>query len=191
VLSGLKEIGSGGARVPGSNGMEMLTTHIPYGGEDTMAIDNERGSAVAIVLMFLGVLSLVGAGLILQTRLDVQFTRASESASSMIALADGASSKAVKNMPANPPMEASGADPIASEVTDTKVVQGSGQYQYRHVYVAKAPSGAIKGFEVSGGGYGGGGYYPAYWLTEGYGWQLSRPDKKKQVRIPTLQAHKE
>ena len=111
----------------------------------------KEGAAVAIVLMFLGVLSLVGAGLILQTRLDVQFTRASESASSMIALADGASSKAVKNMPANPPMEASGADPIASEVTETKVVQGSGQYQYRHVYVAKAPSGAIKGFEVRRG----------------------------------------
>lgn len=156
-----------------------------------MAVGNDRGSAVVIVLMFLGVLSLVGAGLLLQTKLDIQFTRASESASSMLALADGASSKAIKNMPANPPMEASGIDPVASETSETLVLERSGQYQYRHVYVSKAPSGSIKGFEVSGGGYGGGGYYPAYWVTEGYGWQLTRPDKKKQVRIPTLQAHKE
>ena len=156
-----------------------------------MVHDNERGSAVAIVLMFLGVLSLIGAGLMLQTRMDVQFTRASESSSSMISMADGAANKAIKNMPANPPLAAGGADPIISDTADEQEVRKSGHYQYRHVYVAKAPSGAIKGFEASGGGYGGGGYYPAYWISEGYGWQYSRPDKKKQVRIPVLQAHKE
>lgn len=156
-----------------------------------MAHENERGSAVAIVLMFLGVLSLVGAGLMLQTRLDVQFTRASESSSSMISMADGAANKGIKNMPSNPPMAAGGNDPIVSSTDDEKLVSRAGNYQYRHVYVSKAPSGAIKGFEASGGGYGGGGYYPAYWLAEGYGWQNSRPDKKKQVRIPVLQAHKE
>lgn len=155
-----------------------------------MAIYNDRGSAVAIVLMFLGVLSLVGAGLMLQTKLDVMFTRATESSTSMVGLADGAANKAVMNMPASPPSEYTG---IPKPITpgEDQEVQRAGHYKFGQIFVAKAPSGALDGFEISGSGYGGGGYYPAYWLAEGFGWKFVRPDKKKMVQIPILRAHKE
>ncbi len=155
-----------------------------------MTVRNEKGSAVAIVLMFLGVLSLVGAGLMLQTRLDVMFTRAVESSTSMVGLADGAANKAVKNMPSTPPANI-GADPVVGSTGTEQEVQRAGHYQLRQIFVAKAPSGALDGFEISAGGYGGGGYYPAYWLAEGYGWKNAHPEKKKMVHIPILKAHKE
>jgi len=140
--------------------------------------------------MFLGVLSLVGAGLMLQTKLDVMFTRATESSTSMIGLADGAANKAVMTMPATPPQNI-GTEPVVSGTGDAQEVQRAGYYQFDQVFMAKAPSGALDGFEISGGGYGGGGYYAAYWLAEGYGWKFVRPDKRKMVHIPVLKAHKE
>ncbi|MDQ7784214.1 MAG: hypothetical protein RDU20_15120 [Desulfomonilaceae bacterium] len=155
-----------------------------------MAINNDKGSAVAIVLMFLGVLSLVGAGLMLQTKLDVMFTRATESSTSMIGLADGAANKAVMTMPSSPPASI-GTDPVVTGTADEQEVQRMGHYQRRQIFVGKAPSGALDGFEISGSGYGGGGYYPAYWLAEGFGWKFAHPDKKKMVQIPILKAHKE
>ena len=155
-----------------------------------LTIANDRGSAVAIVLMFLGVLSLVGAGLMLQTKLDVMFTRATEGSTSMTGLADGAANKAVMTMPSSPSANI-GEDPVVSGTGTEQEVQRAGYYQLRQIFVAKAPSGALDGFEISGSGYGGGGYYPAYWLAEGYGWKFVRPDKKKMVQIPILKAHKE
>jgi hypothetical protein len=155
-----------------------------------VAINNDKGSAVAIVLMFLGVLSLVGAGLMLQSKLDVMFTRATESSTSMIGLADGAANKAVMTMPATPPASI-GTEPVVSGTGDETEVQRAGHYQFGQIFVAKAPAGALDGFEISGSGYGGGGYYPAYWLAEGFGWKYSRPDKRKMVQIPILKAHKE
>lgn len=155
-----------------------------------MAIRNDKGSAVAIVLLFLGVLSLVGAGLMLQTKLDVMFTRATESSTSMVGLADGAANKAVVNMPASPPSGYRG-KPEPIPPADEKEVQRAGHYQFDQIFMAKAPAAALDGFEISGGGYGGGGYYPAYWLSEGFGWKYSHPDKKKMVHIPVLKAHKE
>jgi len=60
-------------------------------------IDN-RGSAVAIVMMILGVVSLIGVALLTQSNLDVQFTSSLKSYDRMFGLADGASAIAYQDL---------------------------------------------------------------------------------------------
>ena len=50
---------------------------------------NERGSAIVLVLLLLGILGLLGAGLLVQTRYDIKLTRAQGSYDKMLNLADG------------------------------------------------------------------------------------------------------
>jgi hypothetical protein len=57
-------------------------------------MDNNRGSAIALVLMILAVVSLIGVGLISLSRMDVKFTAALKSYDKMFNLADGASTRA-------------------------------------------------------------------------------------------------
>ncbi len=53
-------------------------------------MNTQKGSAVVMVLLILGILSLLGAGLMVQTRYDVRFNRAQGSYAKMLNLADGA-----------------------------------------------------------------------------------------------------
>lgn len=55
---------------------------------------NEKGSAIALVLLVLGVVSLVGAGLLLQTRYDTKFTQAQKNYERTFGMADTAASYA-------------------------------------------------------------------------------------------------
>jgi Tfp pilus assembly protein PilX len=52
---------------------------------------SEKGSAVALVLLVLGVISLIGVAALLQSRLDLRFATALQSYDKMFNLADGAS----------------------------------------------------------------------------------------------------
>jgi hypothetical protein len=61
-------------------------------------MNNNRGSAVAIVLMVLAVISLLGVGLLTQSRLDVRLTSAIKSYDKMFSLADGASAIAFNDI---------------------------------------------------------------------------------------------
>ena len=50
---------------------------------------SEKGSAVALVLLVLGVISLIGVAALLQSRLDLRFATALQSYDKMFNLADG------------------------------------------------------------------------------------------------------
>jgi hypothetical protein len=59
---------------------------------------NDEGSAVAIVLMVLGVVSLLGVGLLTQSRIDVKFVTSFKSHNTAFNLADGAASIALTRL---------------------------------------------------------------------------------------------
>lgn len=59
---------------------------------------NEKGSAVAIVMLVLGVASLVAVALLTQARLDVQLSSSVKSYDKMFALADGAATIAFSDL---------------------------------------------------------------------------------------------
>jgi len=56
---------------------------------------NERGNAVAIVLLVLAVVSLIGVGLLTQSRIDLKFATSYKSHTTAVNLADGAASMAL------------------------------------------------------------------------------------------------
>ncbi len=60
-------------------------------------MNTNQGSAVAIVLMILAVVSLIGIGLLTQSRMDVQLTSAIRSQDKLFNLADGAASIAFQD----------------------------------------------------------------------------------------------
>jgi hypothetical protein len=60
---------------------------------------NDRGNAVAIVLLVLAVTSLIGVGMLTQSRIDVKFATSHKSHSTAFNLADGAASLALVAVP--------------------------------------------------------------------------------------------
>ncbi len=61
----------------------------------SLSAPNERGNAVAIVLMVLAVVSLLGVGLLTQSRIDMKFVNSFKSHNTAFNLADGAASLAL------------------------------------------------------------------------------------------------
>ncbi|MGB6063397.1 MAG: hypothetical protein WBG50_01225 [Desulfomonilaceae bacterium] len=57
-------------------------------------MNNDRGNAVAIVLLVLAVVSLIGAGMLTQSKIDLKFATSYKSHSTAFNLADGAASLA-------------------------------------------------------------------------------------------------
>jgi len=57
--------------------------------------NNDKGNAVAIVLMVLAVVSLLGVGLLTQSRIDIKFVTSFKSHNTAFNLADGAASMAL------------------------------------------------------------------------------------------------
>lgn len=64
-------------------------------------MNNDRGSAVVIVLMILGVTSLMGAALITQSKMDMQFSSSVRSYENTFAKADGAAALALSYLNQN------------------------------------------------------------------------------------------
>jgi|GEM_PF-2689421 hypothetical protein len=61
--------------------------------------NNDRGNAVAIVLLVLAVTSLIGVGMLTQSRIDVKFATSHKSHATAFNLADGAASLALVAVP--------------------------------------------------------------------------------------------
>jgi hypothetical protein len=59
---------------------------------------NNNGSAMVLVVMILGVVSLIGVGLMSMSRLDIKFSAAIRNYDKMFNLADGANALAVKDL---------------------------------------------------------------------------------------------
>ncbi len=54
-----------------------------------MTMTNQRGSAIVIVLLVIGIISIAGVGLLIQSRLDTKFTSSLRSYDKVFNLADG------------------------------------------------------------------------------------------------------
>ncbi|MFC1833153.1 hypothetical protein ACFL2Q_00280 [Thermodesulfobacteriota bacterium] len=160
---------------------------------------NQKGAAIAMVLLLLGVISVVGAALILQNKLDIRFSSALKNVDRMLGMADGAASKSFYRLP---DMEnksiGSGRDPI--EIADSNVktpvtnvkVAGRGTYSYRAIYMGQAEGSQCPGDEVSAGdgGYSGGSIANPnarqYWLAEGVGKTKGTRDSETVVQVGCL-----
>ncbi len=82
---------------------------------------SERGSAIAIVLLILGVVSLVGAGLLLQSSFDTKVTQAQKNYDRTFGLADSAASLAYPEILAKDTVAYKGvATTIWSQTIDVK-----------------------------------------------------------------------
>ena len=148
-------------------------------------MNNERGSAIVMVLIFLGIMGMVGAGLLLQTQTDTQFTSAVHWSDSRAGLSDMGASTQYINMPKNPDTATYSGNPmVASKCTDCPKAEkrtgitgtdnysgASGTYDYRSVLISDAPQAECPGFggmtTITGGKYTG--QVPFYWVAEGTG----------------------
>lgn len=61
-------------------------------------VNNDRGNAVAIVLMVLAIVSLLGVGLLTQSRIDMKFVSSFKSHNTVFNLADGAAGMALTRL---------------------------------------------------------------------------------------------
>lgn len=147
---------------------------------------NENGSAVVIVLLFLGIVSVVGAGLMLQSSVDRQFTSAVKSVDSLrdvASMAAGKSYWALKDV-LSPPVTDS-TDPYVHDTEEYAVDPDNNPYSWRLIYVDKG-EGSVPGYEAGTGGggtYGAGTAYSTLWTAEGMGKNYSRGDAGSRVQI--------
>ena len=156
---------------------------------------NQNGSAVAIVLLFLGVISVIGAGLMLQSQTDTQFTSAVQGSDLTLSVGDAASGKAFRNLPEKPPMAKTYTQPILADYgpksTDgaaSYTIQGGGTFSWRTVSMGPAPAVTGSGYEMGQGGYGEG-FYPWYWSAEGNGKSSSMLDSETRVQMAARKMH--
>ncbi len=178
---------------------------------------NQKGSAVVIVLLFLGIVSVVGAGLMLQSSVDRQFTSAVKSVGSLrdvASTAAGTSFRRLRNV-LTPPVTAT-TDPVVytfvkdeygdgdddgdgnTEASDSDgwvegVIEGN-TFFYRLVFMDKGTStgattaGDDLGFG-GGGTYGAGSRYEALWNAEGRGRNRGTGDSESRIQIAIKKAH--
>jgi len=162
-------------------------------------MNNERGSAIIIVLLFLGVMGMVGAGLLLQTQMDTQCTSAAHWSDSRLGLSDMGASTQFQSMPKNPDTSTYSGNPmVGSKCTDcpkaekrTGVTaagnyQGAiGSYDYRSILIGDAPQAECPGFggltTITGGKYTG--QVPFYWVAEGTGKAMRGGNPESTVDI--------
>jgi hypothetical protein len=144
-----------------------------------MDMKNEKGSAIALVLLVLGVVSLVGAGLLLQTRFDTKFTQAQKNYDRSFGMADSAASYAFPEILAKDTVTYKGGPTVAWQKKMYLPVQ-PGAYSATEVtgtaYLGQAISRAIiQGYDtdpsqVAGWELGTAeGYHVQFWTAEGLG----------------------
>ena len=133
---------------------------------------NQKGSAVALVMLFLGVVSMIGAGLMLQSQDAIKFSASVKNVDSMLNMADAAAFEQMEKMP---PLDSG---PTATYTGDAKVeddavirkVQGQARYTRRAIFVDLAEASECAGYEIdSGGGVGQPKVSASYWVAEGRG----------------------
>jgi hypothetical protein len=148
---------------------------------------NQRGSAVVMVLLFLGVMSIVGAGLLIQTQLDTQFTAAVHWSDSRAGLGDMGASTQFRSLPKNPDTAVYSGNPVLGSTCTNcpQKVERSGTYGYRSVMVGDAPNAECPGFggltDKTGGKYTG--QAPFYWVAEGSGKAMRGGNPESTVQI--------
>jgi PilX N-terminal len=135
---------------------------------------NERGSAIAIVMLLLAVVSLLGAGLMVQSRLDGRITLAEKIHDKKFNLADGAVDLAFSALKYVDSGEFSG-KPMAYEEWGTNAELKLGMPSWddsRGSWTARnllrdysTDPQAVAGWELGAGE----GYHAEYWISQGIG----------------------
>ncbi|MDQ7785234.1 MAG: hypothetical protein RDU20_20275 [Desulfomonilaceae bacterium] len=169
---------------------------------------NDKGSAVVIVLLFLGIVSVVGAALMLQSSVDRQFTSAVKSVDSLRDVASTAAGTSFRKLrdvisvPVAPNLDPYVLEPEKYGEGD-KDPDGDGWVQgevsestffYRLVFMDKGTTtgattaGSDLGFG-GGGTYGAGTQYEALWNAEGRGRNRGTGDSESRVQIAVRKAH--
>ena len=128
---------------------------------------NQRGSAVALVLLVMAVISLIGVTALVQSKLDLGFATALQSYNKMFNLADGGARIALKSLNKTNyepyPTVTDGklsAPPVAVE---SKTIPNVGEYNAQLQFFSySTAASAVPGWE-------GGSYYVQYWAAEGVG----------------------
>jgi hypothetical protein len=146
---------------------------------------NERGSAVVLVLLVLGVITLLAAGLMVQTRYDSKFNRAQGSHDKMVNLADGAARVALFGVTYETPGAYSGEaamvkiepGPASTDPWKTQVTIGAWQSKAWYLGATTNPQ-DMAGWEI------GTGYYAQYWVAQGTG---NRGELDKDSALSTVQ----
>lgn len=148
-------------------------------------MNRQKGSAVVVVLLILAVLSLLGAGLMVQSRYDTKFNRAQGSHDKMVNLADGAARVALFGVTYETPGAYSGepatvkVDPpnTSSEPWNTQGRIGAWQAKAWYLGSTMNPQ-DMAGWEI------GTGFYAQYWVAQGAG---NRPDLGSDKALSTIQ----
>ena len=148
-------------------------------------MQNQRGSAIVIVLLFLGIISLFGVGLMLQSTLDTQFTTTMKGAEATLNLADAGAGTSFRTLPSIIPQRAT-QDPVVAVPSQNLQLQGVGTYLYRTIYVCPAPSNEVPGFDVGTGGYGSGTFHADYWISEGNGLTVTTNQSESTVQMAVV-----
>jgi hypothetical protein len=154
---------------------------------------NQRGSAIIVVLLFLGVVSLIGSGLLLQSKLDNRFTTAVKNSDRMLGLGESAASKSFLNLPPRKSVSYSG-DPVRVEDPNAKEeeVPGIGTYDYRAVLVDRALAGECPGYEIATGeSYQGTTVSTYYWIAIGAGQTVGGIDAQTIVNMGCVHCSKD
>ncbi len=125
--------------------------------------NNNHGSAVAIVMMFLAVISLLGVGLLVQSKLDLQVTSSIKSYEKMFGLGDGAATIAYNNIKKQDSLMTYDGSVQSQYVVQNHEEKGAGKFDsiVKLCGVDTDPQ-SIPGWEV-------GSYFNELWLAEGQG----------------------
>ncbi len=145
-------------------------------------MNSQKGSAVAIVLMFLAVVSLLGVGLLTQSRLDHKLTASIKSYYKMFSLADGGSAIAFKDLklfsrelpyPLSSPLNDEGHTSRYyvknSAGTDIKNMRVDTSRSDSELYLACVMLNGYSTEPADSEGWEVGTFYPEYWVGEGKG----------------------
>jgi hypothetical protein len=128
------------------------------------SVQNERGVAIPIVLLILGVAGLIAAGLLVQSRLDNYFTIAQVTNDRMFNLADGAASLAYTQLGLKESVNYQGG--YSTQTIEAKDVTNVGYYSARATLKGyETDPTALAGYELGTGE----GYHVQYWVAEGMG----------------------
>jgi hypothetical protein len=126
---------------------------------------NNKGSAVAMVLLVLAVVTLIGLALMSQSLVDIQFTTSVKSYEKMFNLADGAAEIAYKRLPTAPEVPFEGS-PVSNSLyeQDQKVTKVGSYLPYVIMQGFSTDPQDSQGWEL-----GKEGFHAQWWVASGAG----------------------
>jgi hypothetical protein len=126
---------------------------------------NERGVALALVVLILGIVSLIVAGVVVQRQFDARFGAAQTNYNRMFNLADGAAALAFSYVGLKESVEYTEGQTITETVqqgTTSQVGGWSAQTMFKGYETDYQDCG--EGYEIGSGGEG---FYRQFWIAQG------------------------